>query len=162
MFMYSIKSKHIKIFLLLVFVVVTVISLAILSKDSAEVGKNEGLSLKASTQDERVTFLSQFGWEVDLEPIEVREVIIPTEFDETYSAYNKIQTANGFDLTAYQGVRVKRWTYRVKNYTGYENQECIHANILVYEGLVVGGDVCSVELDGFMHGFAMPKNDSNI
>lgn len=160
MFVYSIKSKHVKVLLLLLFVVFTVVSLFILSRDSAQTGKGDNISLKASTHEERMAFLSQFGWEIQEDPVEVREVIIPEEFDDTYTAYNEIQKNQGFDLTVYAGVRVKRWTYTVKNYTGYENKECIHANILVYDGLVVGGDICSVELDGFMHGFTMPKSDS--
>ena len=57
-------------------------------------------------------------------------------------------------MTEFAGERAKCWTYTVKNYEGYENQECIHANILVYDGKVIGGDICSVELDGFMHGFS--------
>lgn len=160
MFVYSIKSKHVKVVLLLLFVVLTVISLFVLSRDSTQTGRGDNLTLKASTHEERMAFLSQYGWEIDEEPVEVREVIIPEEFDDTYTAYNEIQKAQGFDLTVYAGMRVKRWTYTVKNYTGYENKECIHANILVYDGLVVGGDICSVELDGFMHGFSMPKSDS--
>lgn len=160
MFVYSIKSKHVKVALLLLFVVVTVISLFILSRDSAQAGKGDNVTLKASTHEERMAFLSQYGWEIDEEPVEVREVIIPEEFDDTYTAYNEIQKNQGFDLTVYAGMRVKRWSYTVKNYTGYENKQCIHANILVYEGIVVGGDICSVELDGFMHGFQMPRSDS--
>lgn len=160
MFVYSIKSKHVKVVLLFLFVVFTVISLFVLSRDSAQTGRGGNVTLKASTHEERMAFLSQYGWEIDEEPIEVREVIIPEEFDDTYTAYNEIQKNQGFDLTVYAGMRVKRWTYTVKNYTGYENRECIHANILVYEGIVVGGDICSVELDGFMHGFTMPRSDS--
>lgn len=159
MFVYSIKSKHIKIALLVIFIVATVISLFILSRDSQETGKS-GMSIKASTHEERMAFLSQYGWEIDEDPIEVQEVIIPTEFDDTYTAYNEIQKAQGFDLTVYAGMRAKRWTYVVKNYKGYENKDCIHANVLVYDGLVIGGDVCSVELNGFMHSFQMPKDDS--
>ncbi len=159
MFVYSIKSKHIKVALLVIFIIMTVISLAILSQDSKETGKS-GMSIKASTHEERMAFISQFGWEVDEDPVEVQEVIIPAEFDETYNAYNEIQKAQGFDLTVYAGTRVKRWTYTVKNYMGYENKDCIHTNVLVCDGLVIGGDVCSVELDGFMHGFQTPKNDS--
>ena len=92
MFVYSIKSKHIKVALLLIFVIVTVISLFILSQDSQETGKN-GMSIKASTHEERMAFLSQYGWEIDEEPVSVQEVIIPSEFDDTYTAYNEIQKA---------------------------------------------------------------------
>ncbi len=153
MFVYSIKSKQIKLFLLIAFVVVTVISLFILSQESTDVDNADKASIKASTASERLSFISQFGWEVDEDPVEVCEVIIPTEFDETYIQYNEIQLKQGFDLQTYSGMRVKRWTYSVKNYPGHENKNYIRINLLVYEGLVVGGDVCSIELDGFMHGF---------
>lgn len=155
MFVYSIKSKHIKVALLAIFVVFTAVSLFILSQDSKETGKS-GMSIKAATHDERMAFLSQYGWEIDEEPVEVQEVIIPSEFDDTYNAYNEIQKDQGFDLTVYAGMRAKRWTYIIKNYSGYENKDCIRVNVLVYDGLVIGGDVCSIELDGFMHGFQKP------
>ena len=156
MFVYSVKSKQIKFILLVAFVIMTGISLFILSNESQQTGSTKGLSYIGETHGQRMEFISQFGWEVDENPIEIKEVIIPTEFDDIYNAYNEIQKAQGFDLTVYAGMRVKRWTYKVKNYKGYENKDCIHANILVYDGLVVGGDVCSVELDGFMHGFPTP------
>lgn len=153
MFVYSIKSKQIKLFLLIAFVVVTVISLFVLSRESTSVINSDKSSIKASTESERLAFISQFGWEIDEDPVEVCEVIIPSEFDETYTKYNDIQLEQGFDLKTYAGMRVKRWTYSVKNYPGHENKNYIRINILVYDGLVVGGDVCSIELDGFMHGF---------
>lgn len=160
MFVYSVKSKQIKLFLLVAFVLVTAVCLFVLARDSRETAKDGNPTLKASSHSERMAFISQYGWEVDEEPVEVCEVIIPAEFDDTYTKYNEIQKGQGFDLSAYAGMRVKRWTYSVKNYTGYENQNCIRVNLLVYEGLVIGGDVCSIELDGFMHGFSMPKSDS--
>ena len=153
MFVYSIKSRQIKLFLLIVFVVVTVISLFILSRESTDVVNSDKSNIKASTESERLSFISQFGWEIDEDPVEVCEVIIPAEFDETYTQYNEIQLKQGFDLKTYAGMRVKRWTYCIKNYPGYENKNYIRINILVYDGLVVGGDVSSIELEGFMHGF---------
>ncbi len=103
---------------------------------------------------ELLSFISDFGWEVNEEPDEVREIIIPAEFDEVYTNYNAIQLNQGYDLSEYAGERVKRWTYTVKNYPEYIGEDCIKINILVYDGKVIGGDVCSVKLDGFMHGFS--------
>ena len=115
--------------------------------------KTGELSLKASTAEERIAFLSQYGWSVEEEPLEVKEIIIPAEFDDVYEKYNAIQKEQGFDLTAYCSKRVKKWTYKVTNYPNYEGSDCIRATLLVFDGKVIGGDVCSVELDGFMHGF---------
>ena len=154
MFVYSVQSKHIKALALGVFVLFTVVSLMVLSRESKMTSNDGSLNLKASTHEDRMSFVSQFGWEVEEDPIEIKEIIIPTEFDDTHNAYNQIQKEQGFDLTEYAGERAKRWTYIVKNYEGYENKECIHINILVHDEIVIGGDVCSVELEGFMHGFS--------
>lgn len=116
----------------------------------------QGINLAADDNRRRIDFLRQFGWSVREEPTEVSEVIIPPEFNAVYQAYNELQIEQGFDLTPYGGKRVKRWTYTVTNYPGYdETSDCIHANILVCDGIVIGGDICSVELGGFMHGFEM-------
>ncbi len=162
MFVFSVKSDKIRIFALAVIGVIAGIALAGFNSMNNSVANMNGIVLKASNSQERVAFLSQFGWEVSEDPLEVAEVIIPNEFDETYNAYNEIQKNQGFNLEKYKGVRVKRWTYTIKNYPGYaENSECIRANMLVYEGKVIGGDICSVELDGFMHGFEVEQKNAS-
>ena len=47
-----------------------------------------------------------------------------------------------------------RYTYDVTNYKGYEGR--VQVNLLVYKGKVVGGDVCSTDESGFIHGFEAP------
>ena len=117
--------------------------------------RTTGNSLSAVDENDIVSFISTYGWQVDDEPVEVREVIIPETFDEVYNNYNKIQLEQGFNLEKYAGVRVKRWTYIVKNYPETSPEDdYIRINILVSDGKVIGGDVCSVKLDGFMHGFS--------
>ena len=111
--------------------------------------------MRAGDADERIAFFSQFGWEISTDPLEVKEIIIPTEFDETYKEYNDLQKGQGFDLSKYKGKRAKFWSYEIKNYPGYENSDgVIRGNILVYESIVIAADVCSIELDGFMKGIA--------
>lgn len=112
-----------------------------------------GESVAAAANEERLSFLAQYGWKVEEEPVEVKEIVIPETFGDVYNNYNQIQTEQGFDLTEYQGKSVKRYTYTVTNYPGYEDKQCILANMLVYEDKVIGGDICSTELDGFMHTF---------
>lgn len=157
MFILSVTAKKIKAFcavaaaLLLVGVVIVLF----VNKSTVSVeSDNAAVSYKASTSAERLAFISQFGWSVDEEPAEVREIVIPTEFDDVYNNYNEIQLSQQLDLSDYCGKRVKRWSYIVRNYPGYSEQEdCVRINLLVYNGCVIGGDVCSTELDGFMHGF---------
>ncbi len=163
MFVLSVKSEKLKsaaVFcLVLLFTVIG--GIVYVSKTEAKPVSNiGGIVMKASNTEERIAFFSQFGWEIDEDPTEVKEVIIPTEFDETYTAYNEIQKNQGLDLEPYKGVRVKSWSYEIKNYPEYENREgVIQGNILVYDGIVIGGDVCSTELNGFMHGFSIPDSE---
>lgn len=113
------------------------------------------ISRSVSNNEEILTFISGYGWEVDEEPIEVREVVIPEVFDEVYDNYNAIQLKQGFDLTEFAGQRVKRWTYVIRNYPDTASDDgFIRINLLINDGVVIGGDVCSVKLDGFMHGFS--------
>lgn len=106
------------------------------------------------TNEDRVAYLQGFGWEVSPEPLSVEELAIPKEFDETYTQYLELQSGQGFDLTQYSGKRVKRYTYEVYNYpTG---EAGILAGILVYKNTVIGGDVLSNQLGGFIHGLEMP------
>ena len=161
MFVYTVKSSKLKLIVLILLVAAAVIATIYVSGNDTPAAQDGAISLKAGNEQERLAFFSQFGWDVDEEPIEVAEIIIPSEFDEVYGKYNEIQTKQNLDLSLYCGKRAKRWTYAVKNYPGYEAKpNYIQANILVYEGMVIGGDICSVELNGFMHGFDYPEQGS--
>ena len=37
------------------------------------------------------------------------------------------------------------------NYPDYEGT--VYANVLVYRNRVIGGDICSADVSGFVHGF---------
>lgn len=157
MFVYAVKSSKIKLVLLLIVVALAIGALFYLAGNDAPAANDGGVSLKAGDAKERVAFPSQFSWEIEEDPVEVAEVIIPAEFDAAYEKYNSIQKKQNLDLSKYAGKRAKRWTYEIKNYPGYEGRDgIIQANLLVYNGLVIGGDVCSLELDGFIHGFDFP------
>lgn len=122
--------------------------LAAPAKDGDDVSS---MQVAAADDTERVQFLAQYGWTVSPTPTEVYEVEIPQTFDEIYETYNDLQRSQGFDLSAYRGMRVKRWSYDITNYP--DGIRGVRANLLVYNDRVIGGDVCSVESDGFLHGF---------
>lgn len=109
------------------------------------------IGTKAETPAEIRAFLTAFGWETPAQPEETIQVLIPVQFDEVMEQYNAIQLAQGGDLTRYRGKTVQRCTFRVTNHP--EGEE-VRANVLVYRGRIIGGDVCSLELNGFMHGFS--------
>ena len=105
---------------------------------------------KIKSDEDRVSFLSQFGYTVDSSPLESVEVTIPKEFDKVFAAYNELQKAEGLDLGRYKGKTLTRYTYKVTNYKGYS--DTVYANLLMYKNKIVGADICSVDPSGFAHG----------
>lgn len=104
-----------------------------------------------SANEDRVAFLSEYGWTVDEQPVEFEEVLIPGQFDGVFAGYNDIQKTQGYDFTKYRGKRVMRYSYNITNYPNVS--ENVRATLFIYKNTVIGGDVASVSLDGFMHGF---------
>ena len=76
------------------------------------------------------------------------DVELPRIFDAVYAKYNDVQKQQGLDLSKYKRKKVTRYTYEVTNYDGYEGT--VYANVIVYRGRVVGGDLCSAAPDGFV------------
>ncbi|MBR5366307.1 MAG: DUF4830 domain-containing protein [Clostridia bacterium] len=117
---------------------------------AAEQYRYKGLKSK----DDAVSFLAQFGWEVDPEPLEVTKIRIPEEFDKVMKSYNELQRGQGLDLAKYRGKEVTRYTFRVTNYPDYKGD--VMANVIVWHNRAVGGDICSSDVTGFIHGFERP------
>ena len=107
------------------------------------------------TNEDRIAYLERYGWRVRAEPVSVEELVIPEEFDDTYTQYLELQTSQGFNLKALCGKRVKRYTYALTNYPTGETG--VLAGLLIYKNTVVGGDVLSSDLGGFIHGLTFPS-----
>lgn len=96
--------------------------------------------------------MTELGWTVEPVPVETVEVVIPEVFSEVYSKYNELQLSQGLDLSKYAGKTATRWTVRVTGHPSGEEE--VYATLLVINSRVVGGDVCSARLGGFMHGLS--------
>lgn len=144
-------------------VVVTAAIVAVKLVHSAPAADSGGkkYSLAASTNEERIAFFKQFGWEVKSQPIADGKVTIPQTFDDVYTKYNNIQQEQGLDLTPYAGKTCEQWVYEITN---FPEQEIMRGTLLVYSGRVVGGDLCTPALDGFMTGFdgQLDSNDYGV
>ena len=111
-------------------------------------------SIPGATNEQRIAYIESFGWDPGFTHTAVENVRIPVEFDDVYEEYNALQRKQGFDLRKYRAHTVKRYTYEVTNYpTG---EQGVQANLLLYKNTVIGGEVLSPQLDGFLHGLAMP------
>ena len=104
---------------------------------------------------DRVAYLQKLGWTIDETALDEQAVTIPREFTEVYERYNEIQKAQGFDLSRYGGAEAVRYTYRVTNHPG--GDENAVADIIVYRNEIIAGDIQSVKLDGFMAGLRFPE-----
>ncbi len=106
---------------------------------------------KIKTPEDIEGFLAQFGWEFEKEPIEEVTMKIPQEFDKVMNAYNELQKNQGLDLSKYKGKQVTRYTYKITNYPDYTGT--VFANVILYKNKVIGGDICSSDVTGFIQGF---------
>ena len=159
MFVYSLRASTLKFFAVVCVALTALITMItfIPEYNSGELGyittgKEGEISYdKIKTDADRARFLSQFGWSVEATPVETRTVTIPAEFDKIFASYNELQKEQGLNLTKYQGKDVTRYTFAVTNYPNFEGT--VYANVLVYRNRVIGGDVCSADVSGFVHGF---------
>lgn len=103
-----------------------------------------------NTPEEIMGFLSEYGYSVS-SPV-VKEITIPEEFNDVYENYNKLQKKQNFNLEKYKGRNAVSYTFSVIGYID-ENGEpdtSVEAHILVCDGKIIGGDIASTRLDGFM------------
>ena len=102
----------------------------------------------ATTNDQRVKFLEDFGWEVSASPAETSQVRIPKETSEAFDRYCLLQKSNGFDLAPYAGKNVMRYVYQIHNYPGAT--EPVYATLLVCKDQIIGGDITDTAAQGAM------------
>ena len=100
-----------------------------------------------SDNGQRVEYLLSLGWEVEPEPVETLQFLLPETLEEPYRSYNQLQLEQGFDLEPCCGKQVSRFTYAVTNYPG--RSEGVQANLYISEELPVAGDLCCPGADGF-------------
>ena len=105
---------------------------------------------KLSETEDRVEFLRSCGWEVDPDTEEEQIIHIPEVFSPVYEDYNALQLQQGYDLTDYAGRDCELYTYSVTNYP--DETQTVLANLYLYRGRVIGGDIHATNLDGFMIG----------
>ena len=162
MFMVSVKLKKKRLLIAAAVVMVGVMAVAgagqalntdavVTASDSAELPERPA---RVRDNDQRLAYIASFGWEVEPEPVEIMEIVIPSEFDSLYEEYNAMQMELGYDLSRHAGRRGKRFTYVVTNYPGQDQD--VRLNLLVRDNRVIGGDVYSTGGEGFMHSLALP------
>ena len=144
------KVNFKKVMLILGAIAALILS-AILILGSAD---TETAAAAVSSNDARVQFLKDFGWDVTTSPVESGQVKIPVETSQVFDRYNALQKSQGYDLTQYAGKQVMRYVYKVNNFPGAT--EPVYATVLVYKNKIIGGDVTDTAAKGQIRGFKMP------
>ena len=104
---------------------------------------------KVESAEDAAEYLLGLGWEVDQNAVTIQTTVLPEYFDNTISAYNKLQLEQGFDLTEQAGQEITVDLFPVTNYPNASGD--VLACLMTCKGKVIGGDIHSSELDGFMH-----------
>ena len=144
-----------KILLAAAAVVIAIILLLTLGGESDPAATSTAAMPQADTNDARVKFLTDLGWEVTASPVESMQVRIPKETSEVFDRYNALQKSQGYDLSAYAGKNVMRYVYLINNYPSAT--EPVYATLLVYKDQIIGGDITNSAPGGKVQGFAMPS-----
>lgn len=116
----------------------------------------DNIKENGKTNKQRVDYIKSIGLKPSEECKSSKEIIIPEQFDAVYQNYNALQKSAGFDLLLYMGSKATVYTYDIDTPAGYTGDTV--ANLIVYKGRIIGGDISSCALDGFM----LPLGEINV
>ena len=151
MFVMTARVNKTAIFIGLAVIAVTIGLLLSLFSGGESAQPTAATASVADTNDARVKFLADLGWEVTASPTESMQVRIPKETTEVFDRYNQLQKSQGYDLSKYAGKTVMRYVYKIKNYPGAT--EPVYATILISSNQVIGGDITDTSATGVIQGF---------
>lgn len=148
MFVMTAKVDKKKIILILAAAAAVIIGLITLLPGRS--GATATAAPSVASNEGRVAFLKDMGWDVAASPVESGQVRIPSESSQVFDRYNALQKSQGYDLTAYAGQAVMRYVYKVNNYPG--GADPVYATLLIAKNQVVGGDITDTAAKGMIRG----------
>lgn len=128
-------------FLIVVFLTLTLFILVFCQFTGSAINETNG-----DTHKKRIDYINSLGYQVDENSATNKDIVIPLNFSRVYYNYNLLQQKAGFDLSYFKGKTVKKYSYKVLNY----KKENYYLNLLVLDGVIIGGDVSSANISGEM------------
>ncbi len=154
MFIFSLRASSIRFFAVLLLVAVLFFGIALSAETVFASSSNTEISFTGiKTEENRIAFISNFGFTVDPSSVEKMDFVMPENFDRVMLGYNEIQKTQGLDLSKYAKKKVTRYTYSVTNYKTDEGEIYdgeVFVNLLVYRNRIVGCDISSADPEGFV------------
>ncbi len=99
-----------------------------------------------------ISFLQSNNIEIDVTGMNVSYIVLSDENGEVFYNYNEMQKQNGFDLSPFVGKKIQKYSGPVIKCPDCENVEGVYATVLTYEDKIIGADIYSVSVNGFMRG----------
>lgn len=140
-------------------IIISIIIIAAFALVVICVGFNSLNADGAEYPEELPSFINELGLTVSSSEPVIKNAVIPSEFSEVYSRYNSLQLEAGYDLSRYKGESAVIYTYNIIDYPDGNGGflKDIKANIIICSGKIIGGDIGSTALDGFMTGLIPPN-----
>ena len=114
-----------------------------------------GTDYDLDTPEGREAYLNSLGWEIDRESESFRTVIVPDKLEGIMAQYNRMQQAQGYDLSLHLGESCSQYSYELTNYT--EADGGVIVTLYIQDGELIAADIHTTAVNGFMHG--LKKNE---
>ena len=88
--------------------------------------------------------MNSLGCNVEETAISSKETVIPQSFGKVYESYNSLQKSPDLTLRLFTAGEACVYTYRLAD------EPNTVVNLIVANGCIIGGDISSTALDGFM------------
>lgn len=108
-----------------------------------------------ATNEQRLAYLRELGWEVAPEPVETLDLQLPDDLKPQWGDYLQLQKQQGLPFSDCAGQTVRRFTYTVTNYP--EMPEGVQANLFLCGDRLVGGDIIATGENGFQATLVFPQ-----
>ncbi len=142
MFVYSMKASKSRMLPLIVLIALVLAVLIALIWFPAERTMIASTAVSADSDEACAAYLTGLGYTAELPAVSVREIRLPTAFDDALTAYNELQRTVGFDLSGFAGQRVKCRIYDLAEHpSGIPSQ----ARLYTYDGRLIGGDISAAD-----------------
>lgn len=152
----TIKAKPKAIFGAILAITGAIVILLTFISNHSEKAEKVTAEISCQSENERTSYLTSLGWSFD-ENAQEKQITIPSDFNQVYENYNKIQKEQGFDLEKYKGKEATLYTYKITN---YKNNARVIADLLICDGKLIGADLCDPSAsDGFL--IALDENRTN-
>lgn len=140
------RSKGVLVVLLVLTIAAAVF---LLGKAKQEADSDKFFAMSGNA--ERVEFLNRQGYIVKPDPVRREDVVVPSEFNDTYKSYVEMQQAQGLDLAEHKGDKATLFSYAVLNYP--EHSENVFADLLIADDKLIA---CQLKYEDEENGFVKP------